>query len=249
MSARVSIHLPPSLSALGLIIYTSDNQLKVLPARGRVRNIWFTYDGLWAIAWSYIGNIQYIDAWNVLDTGTRFQAEHEIVRLILNYMNRWLTLIKPWEENHKKPIQSIVISPDSPTCILWKRHDNISMMRLSRPGPPAPNLPGLYLPNLQALVILSKKSDAEETIIWIKSETKRQNLKPYRVSVINVVRLKRISGQLRWVHDSRAIDLDHNLRKPSKCGVSVEEDTSVVGLVKVVVAHHDGKVEKKPFNL
>lgn len=64
---------------------------------------------------------------------------------------------------------------------------------------------------------------------------------------VNVAKLQIISGQLQWRHGTSVVMLDHKLKEPRKCSLTVAE-TGDVGTIRVIVAH-DGKVEKKCINI
>jgi hypothetical protein len=142
-------------------------------------------------------------------------------------------------------VRNMVHFPKSPLCIIWKQHDNISLLQhLTSPKvQQVANSP--HLPNLQAIAVTPN----EEAVVFIRQfkNVTRKGLK--LTSKISVGRIER-KGDYRMLGNiSDNEDLQFYLDKPDKCDVVIEEHTSTNTTVRVLIAHHNGNFEVKEVNL
>ncbi len=129
---------------------------------------------------------------------------------------------------------------------MWKCHDDISIVRAKSPTWPSLN----NLDNLQGIVVFPGKEFSKENgFIYIRRGTIRDGWRLRTVSRIFVVTLQEVNGHLAWVTGTESVALEHSLKDPRRCAVTVLRPNGGADPITVVVAHPDGVVEKRTINV
>jgi len=125
-----------------------------------------------------------------------------------------IDLKQPPSENSTHAIKRIVHFPHSPICILWKEHNNISLIQAFKPSSRKLSKT-LHLAGLQAMVV----TPDENAIVFIRSSKKGFRW----VSKISIGLIER-DGDYRILGNiSEEETLEFHLVSPDSCDVVVSK--------------------------